>query len=97
MLGDAKVEDLQYAVSVAAPGHKKIGRFDVSMQDAVAMGFHERRAELDSVIEKLIGGHCMSVDDMLQRVPFEQLHDQVWLAVLFSDVVESADVGMVES
>lgn len=35
-------------------------------------------------------------DDLLQRCALEQLHDQVWLAVLIADVEDGADVRVSE-
>src|SRR5271157_5839335 len=96
MLGQAKVQYLQCAVSLPSPRDEKVCRLDVAVQDAVSMSLRQRGRKLDAVIEHLIDRQGVAVDNMLERVAFKQLHDQVRATFLLADVVNCADIRMIE-
>ena len=67
------------------------------MDDAVAMGFVEGVGDLNAVAQDL-GRRQRALGECLgQRLAFEILHDDVVDAILRADVVERADVGMVQA
>ena len=92
MLGQSKVQHLEDAVSLPSPHNEEVRRLDIAMQDVVRMGFDQGGDQLDAVVEHLIDRQRMAVDDLLERLAFEQLHDQVRMTILLADIVDGADV-----
>ena len=67
------------------------------MDDAFGMGGIERVGDLRAEIEQRLEFHRLAVDPLLQRLAFQQLHgDEVASAVL-PDLVDSADIRVVQS
>ncbi len=66
------------------------------MDDARAVGLVERVRDLDADPERLLLRQGALLQPVGERLAFEVLHHQVVDAVLLADVVEGADVGMVE-
>jgi len=60
------------------------------------MGSIERIGNLDAQREHCIELHWTVTDDMFQRGAVEVFHDDIRLAVLLADVVDGADIRMVE-
>src|SRR5271154_1644989 len=92
-LSQAEIEQL----GVAPRGNKNVGRLDVAMDDAVFMRSFQGAGDFDGNAEKLRNLHRPAGDGMLQRVPAEQLHCQENTAVLLSNLVDRADVWMIQS
>ena len=67
------------------------------MDDAFLVGCGERVGHLATQIDDLLQVERLLVDHRLKGVSFEQLHDDEGLAVMLSQVVDRADVGVVES
>ena len=59
------------------------------------MGRVERLRDVTADEEKLFRFHWTTCDQMAQRYPVEELHDYKSAAILFVDVVNGADIGMV--
>ncbi len=51
---------------------------------------------LDGILQGLLQGQCAFRQPCLQRLPHQVLHNQVVDAVLLPDVMQGADVGVVE-
>ena len=66
------------------------------MHDAFGVGSIERVGDLNAKIEHEVGGQRLSVDPVLERLAFEIFHGQKGLALLFADIVDGADVGVVQ-
>ncbi len=66
------------------------------MGDAVAMRRGEGVADLDCVLKPLIKRRCASLQTVGERLPFEELHHQEIGAILVADVVQRADVRMIQ-
>ena len=81
---------------MSALGHEKIRGLNVAMDDSLAMRGVEGIGDFDSQFEQGFEFHRPSTDAMLQGHAVEKLHGDKGLAVLFSDVVNGADVGMVQ-
>jgi hypothetical protein len=90
--GQAEVEDF----GVTAGGDENIGRFDVAMNDSLGVGGVQRVGEVDA--ERKEGFHFQGApgDVVLQRRAFQKLHGNVRFSILFADVVDGADVGMIQ-
>jgi hypothetical protein len=81
---------------VSTFSHKDIGRLDVPVDDAFRVGSIERVGNLDRQTDEYIHLHGLSGDPMLQRRAVQKLHDQERMAVVLPDLIDRADVGMVE-
>ena len=91
--GQSKIEQL----SLAALGDENIRGLDVAMNDALGMRCFERIGDLNAEIEKLLGLECPALDAMLESLALEQLHGDEWLAVVLADLVNRADVRMIQA
>ena len=73
-----------------------VARLEIAMDDAEAVRGVERAGDVDRHAERLAQRQRPARDRVGERLPFEVLHDQVVDAVLMADVVERADVRMVQ-
>ena len=91
-LGQPEIEQLH----LACLGDEDVGRLDIAVHDAFAVGRIERVGDLDAEIEHEVDGQGLSVDAVFERLAFEVFHRQVGSAVFFADVVDGADIGVVQ-
>ena len=75
---------------------KDVRWLDVAVNDAFAMGGVERVGDLGAEIEHEVDGQRFSVDAVFEGLAFEIFHRQVGSAVFFADVIDGADVGVVQ-
>ncbi len=73
-----------------------VAGFQVAVDDATAVGFFEAFANLDPAPERLLRRERAFLQGVGQGFSFQVLHDQKVAAVLVADVVEGADVGMIQ-
>ena len=66
------------------------------MDDALPVRRIERVRYLDAERQHRFGFHRSPRNPVLQRHPVEKLHGDERLAILFTNLVDRADVGMVE-
>jgi len=90
--GQAEVENL----SVSALSHEKIRGLDVAMDDAFGVGGVEGIGNLACQIEQDFKLHRPRADAVFQGYAIEKFHGDEGFAVLIADVIDGADVGMVE-
>ena len=81
---------------MAALGNEDVGRLDVAVNDAFGMCGFERVGSLNGEIQQEVHGKGPARDALLQRRALDQLHHQEMMALDFSDLVDGADVGMVQ-
>src|SRR5216684_4409043 len=67
------------------------------MDDAMMMCVIERIGDLDRGAQHLIDWQGASKQPVGERLSLDILHHEVWQAVLLADVMERADVRMVEA
>ena len=91
-LGQAEVEDLR----LAALGDEDVGGLDVAVDDALRVRGVEGVCNLDPEIERDFERERPVVDAVLQRLAVEELHRDERLALGLADVVDRADVRVVE-
>src|SRR5713226_91452 len=80
-----------------AMSDEDVGRLDVAMDDAFGMSSVERISNFDGQRQHDLRVQRPSRNLMLQCQPVQKLHGDERLAVLLVDLVNRADVGMVES
>ena len=90
--GQAEIENL----GVTALGHKNICGLDVAMDDAFGMRSFERVGDFDGKGEQVVHLDRTPIDAVLERLAVEKFHGDEGLAVLLADVVNGADVRMIQ-
>ena len=90
--GQAEVEDL----GVSALGDENVGGLDVAMDDVLAVRGVERVGDFDGQAEQDVHFERTSGDAVLEGQAVEVLHGDEGLSIFFADVVNGADVGMVQ-
>ena len=74
-----------------------VAGFQIPMNNPLSVSLVECVGDLDGVFEGLVEREASLLQPLLQRVPIHVLHDEVVNPVLFTDVVERADMGMVQA
>ena len=87
-----EVQDL----GLPALGDKDIGRLDVAVHNSAGVGGIERVGDLDSQIEQLFNLERTALDLVFEGYAVQILHGDEGLPVLLADVVNGADIGMVQ-
>ncbi len=91
-LGQAEVEDF----NLAAFGDENVGGLHIAMDYALGMGCFERLGDLDCQRQKAASGERAGFDEMFQSLAVEILHRDEGSASLFADVIDRANIAMVE-
>ena len=88
---EAEIEQLR-----ARARQHHVARLQIAVDDAVAVRAIERVGDLGRVADDLVGRQRPARQPRGQRLALEVLHDQEGDAVLLADVVEHADVRVVQ-
>src|ERR1700722_2945654 len=91
-LGQTEIQNLD----IAPLRHKKVRGLDVSVNNAAGVGRIEPIGNLYAQIEQLSNLKWTALDQVLQGRTFEILHGDEGLTLLLADIVDGADVGMVQ-
>ena len=81
---------------LAARSQKNVCRFDVAMDDAFLVRCIERVGDFDGPIQQELNLDGLTLDAVFQRRAFHHLHDDERPALMFADVMNHTDVGMIE-
>ena len=81
---------------MAAAGDEKIGGLDVAMNDSLGVRGIERVGNFDGDIEQAVEFERAAVDHVLQCGAIEKFHGDERLAILFANIVDGANVRMVQ-
>ena len=73
-----------------------VGGLQVAMRDALPVRFVERVGDLDRNLQRLVEGQRPFLEARGQRLAVEMRHDQIVRAIDAADVVDAADVRMVQ-
>jgi hypothetical protein len=73
-----------------------VGRLDVAMYDAFGVCCVEPVCDLDSQRQKSFGFHRPPRNVVLEGEPVEKFHHNKSAAVVFSEVVHSANIRMIQ-
>ena len=90
--GEAEVENFR----VAALGDEDVGGLDIAVNDAGVVSGVEGVGAVDADFEEAFEFERVRGDDVLERGAVEKFHGDEGAAVVFADVVDGADVGMVQ-
>ena len=91
-LGEAEIEHFH----AIARGDEDVGGFDVAVDDARAMRGVQRVGNLDAHVEHRVQAQRTRGEPILQRRPLQILHDDERSPVLLADVVDRADIRVVQ-
>jgi hypothetical protein len=91
-LRQAEIQDL----GVSSFAHEDVRRFDVAMDDVFDMGCHERICNFAGDFQQPVQFHRMPADEVSQHRPVQILHDDESFATLLTNVINRADVWMIE-
>src|ERR1700691_4278952 len=75
---------------------KNIGGLDVAVNDVFGVCSVERVGDFDGESEEVFDVHGVAVDAVLERLAIEKFHGDESVALLLTDIVNRADVGMVQ-
>ena len=78
-------------------GHKQVGRLDVAMDDPLAVRSIECIGDLDTEREHHLQLRCARDDKILERGAFQEFHGDEAASLVLANLVDGADVGMVQS
>jgi len=78
-------------------GHKNICRLDVAMDHALGVCGIQGIGDLDSEREHGLDVQGLPVDPVFKRLAFQQLHGNEGAVTHFVDLIDGADVGVIES
>jgi hypothetical protein len=84
-------------LGLAALGDEDVCGLDIAMDDSFRVRGFESVGNLNPEIEKLLGLECAAFDAVLERLAFEQLHGDEWLAIVFANFVYGANIGMIQT
>jgi hypothetical protein len=90
--GQPKVENL----GCPARGHKDVRRLDVAVHDALGVRCIQCLGYIDCDREQLFHLQWPIADQMFQGLALQVLHDNEGLVAVFPDVINGADVGMIQ-
>ena len=79
-----------------AIGQEDVPRLDVAMDDAVGVGRVQGVGDLDADVHQLMDLERTGQQPIAQGLPLHQLHDDEGVALVIADVVDGADVRVVQ-
>src|SRR5439155_18142117 len=80
-----------------SPGNEDVGWLDITMNNAFAVRSVEGVSNLNRQRQQSLGIQRTPGNLILQRYPVQKLHGDEGLPFAFADVVDSADIGMIQS
>ena len=90
-----EVHDGDESFGARARDHQ-VGRLDVAVNNLFLVRRLESSCRLDGDIERVLQLEWPGLDLLLQRLAFEESHGNEGLAFDFTDLVDVADVGVIE-
>src|ERR1022692_3558514 len=91
-LRQPEIENLRHSTS----GYEDVRWFDVPMDDPFRVSSVQRIRDLDSERQDQLGLQRATRHSLLERRPFQILHDDEGLPLLLPDFMNRADIGMVQ-
>src|SRR5215469_8610193 len=91
-LCQTKVQNL----GLAAVDQKNVCRLDVAMDDALGVRGIEAVGDLDADLQKFGNLERLANDTMFQSLAFEKLHSNEWPSLVLANIVNRANVRMIQ-
>jgi hypothetical protein len=82
-------------LGMAALGHENIRGLDVAMDDSFSVSSFQCVRYFDSQFEHPLERQRLTVEKVPERLPIKKLHGNKRLAVVFADLINGANIGMV--
>ena len=82
---------------MCAARDKNICRLDIPVDNSTCMRRVERIRNLDGERQQGLHLHRLIADQMLERCSIQKFHDDEGFAVLLADVINRADIRMIQS
>ena len=77
-------------------GKKNISRLDVAMNDSLGMGSHQSVRNMNRNVEQWFQFQRLASDPLLQAFPFQLFHHDEGMTVVIINLINGADVGMIQ-
>ncbi len=81
---------------MSAAGNENVGGLDVAVHDPAVVGRVQRIGNFDRHLQQRFDLHGPSRDAVLERHAIQELHGNEGLIFVLADLVNGADVGMVQ-
>ena len=81
---------------MTAIGNEKVGGLDVAMNNALGVSGIEGISDLDAQVHEAVGFERPAEDGFPHSPAFQMLHHNEWASLEFTDLVDRADVGMIQ-
>ncbi len=91
-LGKSEIQNL----GVAAIGDEDIRRLDIAVDDALRMRHIEGVGNFNGEVLQILQFHRAARDGVFQRLAFQIFHGDEGGAILLADIMDRADVGMIQ-
>src|SRR6266566_9074354 len=91
-LGQPEVQNLR----LPAAGHENVRRLDVSVDDPLSVGRVQCVGDLNAEIEQPLGLQRPSCNEVLKGLPLQELHDDKVLSLVLADLMDRANIGMIQ-
>ena len=76
--------------------HHHVRALEIPMNNALSMRVRKRVSDVNPVAQHRFERQALAPDHLAERAPFDVLHDDVRLAFEFADLVNRADIRMIE-
>jgi len=91
--GQAEIQNF----GVAPVSHENICRLDVAVHDAFCMGGFEGVGHFNAKSQQVFEFHRSLANHVLQRLPRKALHNNEETVLVLANLVDGANVGMIQS
>jgi hypothetical protein len=91
-LGQTEIQNL----CVPSFCYEDVGWLDVAVDDAFSVSRIKSFRNLNSEFQQFVNRHGLASDAVLQGLTIQKLHDDEWLAFVFANLVNGADIRMVK-
>src|ERR1700686_2651081 len=92
-LGQAEIENL----GLAAFGNEYVGGLDVAMDDARGVRDIESVGNLNPKVEDVLDGKRLAPDMLTESFTVNEFHGDEGMVILFANIIDGADAGVIES
>jgi hypothetical protein len=92
LFGQSEIQDL----GVSAARDEDVGRLDVSMNDSLSVSRIQGITRLDSDLEYFLKGERFILNSLFKGSTLEKLHHHEGVVGFFTDIIDSADIGVIQ-